>query len=260
MSEPFIVITGGGSGIGRAVALLLASSQVPVAVVDKDEAAAAEVAASAREAGAPAATARPCDVTDESQLNQAVDIAVGENDAPPRGLVAAAGLDISGRVHRLDSADWRRVLEVNLTGSFLAAQAVLRHLVATGTPGSLVLCSSPAAQVAFAAGGANAYAASKGGVSALVRTLAVDYAAYGIRANAIVPGATETPLMWTGTPEAERERLRTAIRSEIPLGRLADPEEPARAAAWLLGPEASYVTGSHLVCDGGVLAKGSISF
>jgi NAD(P)-dependent dehydrogenase (short-subunit alcohol dehydrogenase family) len=132
-------------------------------------------------------------------------------------------------------------------------------MLAAGRGGSIVLCSSPAAFAGFAAGGVSAYAASKGGLSALTRTLAVDYARYGVRVNAIVPGPTETPLMWAAVADTDRAAIRTQVASEVPLGRLADPSEPARAALWLLSDEASYVTGSHLICDGGVLAKASIS-
>jgi NAD(P)-dependent dehydrogenase (short-subunit alcohol dehydrogenase family) len=89
--------------------------------------------------------------------------------------------------------------------------------------------------------------------------MAVDYARHGIRVNAIVPGATETPLMWNNVPPDDVPRMRVQVSNEIPLGRLAQPEDPARAVAWLLSEESSYITGSHLVCDGGILAKASIS-
>jgi NAD(P)-dependent dehydrogenase (short-subunit alcohol dehydrogenase family) len=178
---------------------------------------------------------------------------------PPTGLFAAAGIDIGGPAHRLPVADWSRVLDVNLTGAYLAARTVIATMLDAGVGGSIVLCSSPAAFVAFAAGGTSAYAASKGGVAALVRALAIDYAGEGIRVNAIVPGPTETPLMWASVPDTERAALREQVCAEVPLGRIADPVEPARAALWLLGPDSAYVTGSQLVCDGGVLAKSSIS-
>ena len=126
-------------------------------------------------------------------------------------------------------------------------------------PGAIVVCSSPAAFVAFASGGTSAYSASKGGVSALVRSLAIDYAQNGIRVNAVVPGPTETPLMWAAVPTSQREEVRQQVLREVPLRRIANPSEPAAAALWLLSDEAAYVTGSHLVCDGGVLAKASIS-
>jgi len=148
---------------------------------------------------------------------------------------------------------------VNLRGTFLTCKHVLGALLRSGRGGALVCTSSPTSFVAQAAGGVPAYSASKGGVSALVRCLAIDYAPYGIRVNAIVPGATETPLMWDNVSPDEVRRLRATIGDEVPLGRLADAEEPARAAVWLLSDDASYVTGSHLVCDGGILAKASIS-
>jgi len=124
--------------------------------------------------------------------------------------------------------------------------------------GSIVCVSSPLAVVATP-GGSGAYSASKGGVSALVRSLAVDYARRGIRVNALLPGPTETDLMWATVSAEEIDSTRELVAGEVPLGRLATPEEVARAAIWLLSDEASYVTGAQLPCDGGVLAKASIS-
>jgi NAD(P)-dependent dehydrogenase (short-subunit alcohol dehydrogenase family) len=168
-------------------------------------------------------------------------------------------VDLGGFVHELPSERWQRVMNINLNGAFYASKLVLRALIDAQLPGSIVLCSSPAAFVGFAAGANSAYAASKGGISALTRTLAVDYARHGIRVNAIVPGPTETPLMWMAVPEAERPATREQITEEVPIGRMADPAEPAQAAVWLLSDDSSYVIGSHLVCDGGVLAKASVS-
>jgi NAD(P)-dependent dehydrogenase (short-subunit alcohol dehydrogenase family) len=132
-------------------------------------------------------------------------------------------------------------------------------MLAAKVPGSVVCTSSPTGFVALAAGAAGAYSATKAGISALVRCMAIDYAPYGIRVNAIVPGATETPLMWNNVPKEDIPRMRGQVSKEVPLGRLAEPEDPARAVVWLLSEDASYVTGSHLVCDGGILAKASIS-
>jgi NAD(P)-dependent dehydrogenase (short-subunit alcohol dehydrogenase family) len=89
--------------------------------------------------------------------------------------------------------------------------------------------------------------------------MAVDYARHGIRVNAIAPGATETGMMWNHVSPEEIARMRLQVNSEIPLGRIAQPEDPARSVVWLLSDESAYVTGSHLVCDGGLLAKASIS-
>lgn len=255
MADQHIVVTGGGSGIGRATAVLAAAAGARVSVLDRDHAAAEQTVRSAAAGGSHAYL---CDVTDGTALSAVVD-AAERASGPITGLVAAAGVDRGGRAHQLPEDVWRDVVDVNLTGAFLAAREVLRRMVQARTRGALVLCSSPAAFVGFAAGGASAYAASKGGVSALTRSLAVDYAAHGIRVNAVVPGATETPLMWAAVAQADRDVMRKQVEREIPLGRIADPTEPARAVLWLLGPESSYVTGSHLVCDGGVLAKASIS-
>jgi NAD(P)-dependent dehydrogenase (short-subunit alcohol dehydrogenase family) len=132
-------------------------------------------------------------------------------------------------------------------------------MLAAKAPGSIVCTSSPTGFVALAAGASGAYSATKGAISSLVRCMAIDYARYGIRVNAVVPGATETQLMWQNVSPGEIARMRGQLNLEIPLGRLAQPEEPARAVAWLLSEESAYVTGSHLVCDGGILAKASIS-
>jgi len=257
MKDRTIVITGAASGIGRATAVLCAEQGARVALLDVDASGAAEAAAAIVDTGGRAA-AFACDVSDERAVAEAF-AAVRNELGTPRGLVAAAGIDLGGFAHELPAERWQKVLNVNLNGSFYASKELLKGLVATGENGAIVLCSSPAAFVGFAAGANTAYAASKGGISALTRTLAVDYARRGVRVNAIVPGPTETPLMWMAVPEADRLAMRAVIEAEVPIGRMADPSEPARAALWLLSDESSYVVGSHLVCDGGVLAKASVS-
>jgi NAD(P)-dependent dehydrogenase (short-subunit alcohol dehydrogenase family) len=175
-------------------------------------------------------------------------------------MFANAGIGTGGgMLHELDLATWNRVMAVNLGGIFLCCKYALRSMVESGQGGSIVCTSSPTAFAALAAGGVPAYSSSKGGISSLVRCLAVDYARYGIRVNAIAPGATETKLMWDNVPPEEIPRVRETVHQEVPLGRLAQPEEIAQAAIWLLSDESSYVTGSHLICDGGILAKASIS-
>lgn len=183
----------------------------------------------------------------------------------PHGVFANAGIEMNGPEHELPYGTWERVISTNLGGVFLTCKHALKSMLDAGASGGSVVCtSSPAAFVGFAGGGNGAYAASKGGVSAFVRALALDYAPHGIRVNAVVPGATDTAMMWAGFQEAEREAARREIeekaKSEIPLGRLAQPEEPARAVLWLLSNESSYVTGSHLVCDGGLMAKSPNTF
>jgi NAD(P)-dependent dehydrogenase (short-subunit alcohol dehydrogenase family) len=253
-----VIVTGGGSGIGRAVALLAAARGARVGVLDLDGDAAGSVALQCRERGAPVSVSVQCDVSQEAAVAGAVG-SVADTLGPPTGLFTSAGLDRGGHAHELPAEVWDRVLATNLSGTFFAARTAIKLMLECGSGGSIVLCSSPASFAGFAAGAASAYTASKGGVSSLVRSLAVDYARYGIRVNAVVPGPTETPLMWANVADAERAAVKETIRAEVPLGRLADPEEPAQAVLWLLSADSSYVTGSHLVCDGGVLAKASVS-
>lgn len=253
-----MVVTGGGAGIGRAVAMLCAARGDAIAVLDIDGKAAGDAAAAAMATGARAALGVECDVSCEASVALAFEAAAARLGTIS-GAFANAGIDAGGFLHELSYETWKRVLDTNLTGVYLTCKYALQQMLDSGTAGSIVCTSSPAASVAFAAGAAGAYSASKGGISALVRCMAVDYAKYGIRVNAVVPGATETRLMWANVEPSAMPEMRRRICEEVPLGRLASPEEPARAVVWLLSEESSYVTGSHLVCDGGILAKASIS-
>src|SRR6185437_4402237 len=154
-------------------------------------------------------------------------------------LFANAGIDTGGPIHDLPLATWSLVIETNLTGVFLSCKHALRAMLAAGIPGSIVCTSSPTGFVALAAGGTGVYSATKAGISALVRCMAIDYARHGIRVNAIVPGATETALMWNNVAEENIPEMRQVMSNEIPLGRLAQPEDPARAVGWLLSDESS---------------------
>jgi NAD(P)-dependent dehydrogenase (short-subunit alcohol dehydrogenase family) len=257
MQDRTIAITGAASGIGRATALLCAERGARLALIDLDEAGLKNVAEEAERAGVRTGT-YVCDVRDEDAVAD-VFARTREDVGVPQGLFASAGVELGGFAHELSAERWQKVLDINLNGSFFVSKHMLQGLLDAGLPGSIVLCSSPASFVSFAAGANSAYAASKGAVSALTRTLAIDYARHGVRVNAVVPGPTETPLMWMAVPEGERPELKKVIETEVPLGRMSHPDEPARAVLWLLSDDSSYVTGSHLVCDGGVLAKASIS-
>ncbi|MET9147179.1 SDR family NAD(P)-dependent oxidoreductase [Streptomyces sp. NPDC004042] len=258
-----ILITGGGSGIGRATALEAARRGWAVGVLDRDGESAERAAAEARRVGARRAWSAAADVTSEREL---VDVFGAASTAlgPVDGVIASAGIEVNVPLPQMSLDTWRRVLDVNLTGAFLTVRTAAQALRDARRPGSLVCVSSPSAFVGFAGGSNSAYGASKGGVSAFVRAAAIDLAPLGIRVNAVVPGATDTPMLYFGLDgdalEAERARLRDAAARQIPLGRMADPTEIARAAAWLLSDDASYVTGSHLVCDGGLMAKSANDF
>ncbi|MFE2673021.1 SDR family NAD(P)-dependent oxidoreductase [Streptomyces hygroscopicus] len=258
-----ILITGGGGGIGRATALEAARRGWAVGIIDRDGESAERAAAEARRAGARRAWSAASDVTDEQELIDAFG-AASTALGPVDGVTASAGIEINAPLPQMPLDTWRRVLEVNLTGTFLTVRTAAQTLRDAGRPGSIVCVSSPSAFVGFAGGSNSAYGASKGGVSAFVRAAAIDLAPHGIRVNAVVPGATDTPLLYFGLAgdelEAERARLKDAAARQIPLGRMADPIEIARAATWLLSDDASYVTGSHLVCDGGLMAKSANDF
>ena len=258
MKDRVVVITGAASGIGRATALRCAERGASLALLDRDEAV-ETVRVEAGEQGAARAIALRCDVADESEVAAAID-ACADQLGTPTALAANAGVEINGPAHALPLADWHRVIEVNLTGAFLTCRHVIRRLLESGQPGSIVCTSSPSAFVGFAGGGNGAYGASKGGVSALVRSLAIDYAGAGIRVNAVVPGATDTPLLRAGQPARVHGELDRQAVEQIPLRRLAEPREIANAIVWLLGDESSYVTGTHLVCDGGLLATSANTF
>jgi NAD(P)-dependent dehydrogenase (short-subunit alcohol dehydrogenase family) len=253
-----MVVTGGGSGIGRAAALLCARRGDRIAILDKNGESANEAAEMARAEGAGGALGMACDVSDEAQVARSFAL-IQEQFGAPYGIFANAGIDIGGLIHEMPLELWQRILDTNLTGIFLTCKHGLRQMLAAQTSGSIVCTSSPASFVAFAAGGSGAYSATKGAISSLVRCMAIDYARFGIRVNAVTPGATETGLMWNNVAADQIETMRAQACREIPLGRLAQAEDPARVVVWLLSDEAAYMTGSHVVCDGGILAKASIS-
>ncbi|SEK56881.1 SDR family NAD(P)-dependent oxidoreductase [Nonomuraea pusilla] len=257
MRNDITLITGAGSGIGRAVALSQAAAGRPLALLDKDEAGVRAVAARAETLGAPRALAITADISREADVADAYARCHAALGVPTR-VVANAGIEIARKAHETTLAEWSKVIDVNLSGTFLTCREAIRLLLAQGLAGAIVCVSSPSAFVGFAGGSNSAYGSSKGGVSALVRALAIDYAASGVRVNGVVPGATATPLLdvtaGAGGDLAER------ARTQIPMGRLARPEEIAEAVDWLLGPKASYVTGAHLHVDGGLTARGANDF
>jgi len=245
------LVTGGGSGIGRACCERFAREGARVAVADWRRDAAEETAASIRDAGGEAvATGGDVAVAADAERMVADAVAAfGRLDV----LLANAGGELVADVLETDEAQWDRVLGTNLKGCFLCAKAALPHLIRAGG-GSIVLTAS---QLAFV--GAErfaAYAASKGGVLNLARAMALDCARHGVRVNALCPGAVETPLLLRQFEGQDGPQGSLADLAALhPLGRLGRPEEIANAALFLASDEASFVTGSALVVDGGYLAR-----
>ncbi len=243
------VITGAGSGIGRVAASLFAAegAQVVVAdlVGDQAEGAVADI-----ESAGGTATAVTVDVSDEAQVGAMIDHAVATYGGV-HVLFNNAGIfpDNDGGLLDTPPETWQKVMEVNLKGVWLGCRAAVPAMLDSGG-GSIVNVASFVALVG-AATAQMAYTASKGGVLALTRELAVEYARRGIRANSICPGPIETPLLAELLSDPERRQRRLV---HIPIGRFGQPEEIAKAALFLASDDASFVTGSALVVDGGITA------
>jgi 2-keto-3-deoxy-L-fuconate dehydrogenase len=244
------VVTGSGSGIGRESALLFGAEGASVALVDRD---AVQLAATQNDLGELGVETLSLegDVADEPTVTAHVDAILGRFGKIDI-LLAAAGFSSGANVPDTSLAAWNDVIRTNLTGSFLWSRAVLAPMRAARS-GSIILVGS---QLAFAGGRSNAaYLAAKGGVVSLMQTMAADHAPEGIRVNALVPGAIDTPLLRRSFARAanpEEARARSVARH--PLGRLGRPEEVARAALFLASAESSFTTGSCLRVDGGWLA------
>ena len=240
------LITGGASGIGRAIAERFAREGARVLAADNAEAG-VETAHAIDAAGGKAQFFRT-DVSDSVQVQQMVDAALefcGSIDI----LCNAAGILYYGTVLETSETTWARVMGVNLTGTFLCCRAVLPHMIERGGGSIINLASTMGAHDACAH--AAAYVTSKGGVMLLTRAMAIDHAKAGIRVNALCPGPTDTPMLRKAmTPEQLEAFART-----YPIGRLGRPEELANGALFLASDEASFVTGTALYVDGGQTAE-----
>jgi NAD(P)-dependent dehydrogenase (short-subunit alcohol dehydrogenase family) len=253
-----VVVTGAASGIGLEVARLVSAAGSAVGLLDRDQEHLSEAAAGLREAASDPASVLDVevDVSDEEAVGSAF-ASVERSLGPVGGLVASAGIEITGPLHEISVASFDRVIATNLRGTFLCARAAISGMLSRDLAGSIVCVSSAFARAS--APSVAAYAASKGAIGALVRSIAVDYAKDGIRANALLPGPTDTALMWGQMSRDAVETAREVVSAEVPLARIAHPREVAATALWLLSDQASYVTGSEVVCDGGILAKASVS-
>jgi len=232
-----LVVTGASGGIGAAIARRAAADgRRPLILMDRD---AAALAAIAEETGG---IPLPLDVTDDG----AVAAAFAEARAHAQalyGIVTAAGVVDNGHLPQITRARWDEILAINLTGTFLCAQAAAAMME---DGGRIVTLGSLAGRTGGVITGA-AYAASKGGVESLTKAMAQDLAPRGITVNCVAPGAVETPML--AAHPAERK---AAMSASTPLRRMARPEEVAAAVAYMLAPEAAFTTGAVLAVNGGL--------
>ncbi len=236
-----VLVTGAASGIGLAIARLFRKEGAAVAMLDRD-------APALDEAGVERGATFVCDVADEGQVRTTVAraaAALGGLD----GVVNSAGIDLMRPFEHMSSAEWARILAVDLTGPMLVCQAALSALKQAGR-GTIVNIASGAALRPLEH--RTAYCTAKAGLVMFGKTLAVDLAAYRIRVNAICPGIIDTPLFrssWEGAADPEAELAKILDRYVI--RRPGEPEEIAQAALYLTSDESSFVTGAALAVDGG---------
>ena len=244
VQDKVAIVTGGGSGIGRSAAIRLAAEGARVVVADRN----AEAAEAVAGAIGAAAVAVRCDVSVAADVDAMTAAAVqrfGRLDV----LVNNAGFGIPGPVTAITEADWDRLMNTNLKGVFLCARAAIPAMAAGGG-GTIVNTGSYTAQAAIA--DRAAYVASKGGIIALTRAMAIDHVGQNIRVNAVAPGTIGSPYfdaMRAASPDPDG--FQRALDARAPMGRVGRPEEIAAMILWLASDEASFATGAVFTVDGG---------
>ena len=256
-SAKVVVVTGGASGIGRACAREFAARHAAVAVVDRDAQRGQEALAQLREKGFAAEYFR-CDLTRAPQVEQVTNDIVsrfGGIDV----LANNAGIQRYGTVVTLSEQEWDEVLDANLKSAFLASKYTIPHMLARGG-GSIVITGS--VQSAAAHRNSAHYVVSKHGLLGLARSIALDFGRQNIRANCVLPGAVDTPMLrWAANLDRDPERVLRACDGMHIRGRMGTPEEVARVIVFLASDLASFITGAAIPVDGGLLVPaGGMSF
>lgn len=247
------IITGGGAGIGKAVALRYAAEGAKVVVAEVNAEAGRGVAQEIQAAGREALFVR-ADVAEEKEVQAMVEAAV-EHYGHIDILFNNAGIQIYGkdaRVHELSTEVWDRTLGVNLRGQWLCAKYVIPHMLEQGQ-GCIINLASPTGLRGY--GNLAAYSVSKGGIAALTLAMAADYSRHHIRVNAIVPGCIETPM---NAVRLTDEKMRQKRIAATPYGRLGTGEDVAGLAVFLASDDADFCVGGFYAVDGGMMAVGSL--
>jgi 3-oxoacyl-[acyl-carrier protein] reductase len=243
------IVTGGAGGIGGAIARRMAAAGARIMIADLDGAKAKATAAGLG-AGHAACAVDVADLHSVEAMVAATEGDLGGIDV----LVHCAGVAMLRDVLEVPPAEWKRVIDINLMGTYYACLAVARSMVSRKVGGSMITIASAAA--ARPSRGASAYGAAKGGVVTLTKALAVDLAGHGIRVNSIAPGPVETEMART----EHRSETRVMFEKMIPMHRYARPDEIASAAMFLSSDESSYVSGSIVTVDGGYSGAGNLGW
>ncbi|MGH3733889.1 MAG: SDR family NAD(P)-dependent oxidoreductase [Acidimicrobiales bacterium] len=245
-----VVVSGGAAGIGAATSQGFARAGATTVVNDVADELGQEIVDSLNKDGH-RAIYRHCDVANESEVEELFGWVL-DTYGPLEAVSMNAGVEWMKDVRSTTLDEWRRVLDVNLTGAFLVGRAALSAMCHQEL-GSLVITSSPHAWATVPDAGA--YAASKGGVHALIRALALEAAPFGVRVNGVVPGTVDTPMVRREAMVAgDFERQMRLFAASHPLGRIGQPSEIANVTMFLASPLASFVTGAMYQADGGLMA------
>jgi NAD(P)-dependent dehydrogenase (short-subunit alcohol dehydrogenase family) len=241
-----VLVVGGGRGIGRAITERFAELGAQVGLTGRDVGRTAEVAASIAEAYSAKVTGHALDVTDRARVREVVEEFHAERGGADV-LIYNAGISPSyASAEKVEEKDWDDILATNLTGAFCAAQAFARPLIVDGAPGSVVFIGSVNSVVGDPR--LVAYTASKAGLAGMAKTMALDWARYGIRVNTVAPGYVATDLT---AGLQQNERLRKSLTDRTPQNRLAEPREIADLVVFLASASASFITGAVYPVDGG---------